>query len=79
MTDFSSNRKKGLFKTPSATRLSRMGQVSNLVFTFVCYIHKKEQTVTCNSRECTQNGPCVLLLKSPYLSFLHYNDPQLNG
>lgn len=46
MTEFSSNEKKGSFKAPSATRLSRMGQVSNFVFKFVYYVHKKQPTVT---------------------------------
>lgn len=46
ITGFSSKRKEEFFKTHSPTWLSRMGQVSHFVSTFVYYIQKKEHTVT---------------------------------
>lgn len=44
--DFRSKRKDEFSKTHSPTWLSRVGQVSHLVSTFVYYIQKKEHTVT---------------------------------
>lgn len=46
ITDFTSKRKEEFFKTHSPTWLSRMGQVSHFISTFVYYIQKKEHSVT---------------------------------